>query len=392
MLTEFGLLSVSAREAFKVIYSPFEAFKEIIQNPKYIGPLLIMILAIAANAGDAYALASKTNIEQTIPVASQLDEWTENATIWISSANITLSDDHINGTYYGNKSLQFTAVNSDLIWMQLDLSKSIDLTEYNNVSFRIKEIVQPDIVELKNVSLRLFSHQTEYFYYNITGYFVPFVKTAWNNLTISVGPRSTWQSKSANADWNNITGLKFEFGWSENANLTVRLEGLFFRGLFISALNSLSGYLVNFSLVGFMQFTIRWVLLSGILFFMSKAFRAKTVWRTLLILVGFALITLFLQALINALVYVNLPVLYYRFEFIGGVKGESEVAYNAILQETALVSQIVGYVQIAMYVWTIGLCAIALRTLSESSWTTSVIVAAVGFVVTLLIEGLILGY
>jgi hypothetical protein len=40
---------MSMREVFRILYAPHKAFKEIIQNPKYVGPILVMILFIGAS-------------------------------------------------------------------------------------------------------------------------------------------------------------------------------------------------------------------------------------------------------------------------------------------------------------------------------------------------------
>ena len=76
-LSMYGTL----KNIFKVIYAPQKAFKEISQNPKYIGPILIMILFTVANMGYFYTIVSKTYVEQTLPTAKQLDRWTENSTL-----------------------------------------------------------------------------------------------------------------------------------------------------------------------------------------------------------------------------------------------------------------------------------------------------------------------
>jgi hypothetical protein len=357
-----------------------------------------MILFAAAYTGSAYIVLSKTYNEQTLPTASQRDEWTENrtlwASIWTSNANIMESEDCISGDYYGNKSIEFAVVNDTRIWMQLNYTEPINcsgLEGYKSMSFRIKLIYQ-NTTELNNASLYLYSSPADYFYYNLTKHFVPLNNSIWNNLTIPIGPESECWANSANADWSNITSLRFEFTWTKNANLTVRLDGLFFRGVFKSFMEEATSYVLSVSAMAFMQFIIKWVFLSGILYVLTKAFGAKTVWRPLLILVGFALITMSIQAVINAATFSTLPTLYYPLELIGGVKGESEVAYSKILEETWLISQISRYVQIAVYVWTIALCAIAVRLLSEFTWTKSFLVAAVAYLVSMLAESFILGY
>jgi len=382
---------------FKVIYSPFKAFKEIIQNPKYIGPILAMILLIVANVGSVYAVISRTYVEQTLPTASQLDEWTENCTLWTSGSGVEIrcSDDNIDGSYYGNKSIEFSIEESKQIWMQLNTTEPVNCSSiegYKNMSFRIKLILSTT-TELNNADILLHSSPADYFYYDMTEHFTPLNNNVWNNLTIAVGPESgQWVNSTANADWTNITSFRFELSWSENTNVTVRLDGLFFRGIFRSLAESASIYVLNFSVSAFMQFTIKWVLLSGLLYIVGKALGAKTVWKTLLILVGFALITLFIQALITAATYTTLPTLYYPLELIGGVEGETEIAYDKILEDTWLVSQVTSYVQIGMHIWIIALCAIALRLLAEFSWAKGIIVSSVAYFVTLLVESFIFGF
>jgi hypothetical protein len=376
---------------FKAIYAPHKAFKEIIQNPKYIGPILIMILFIIANVGFVYAAITKTYVEQTLPTASKLDEWTENSTLWTPTPTVNY-DDYINGTYYGNKSMEFSSVNSMQISMQLNDIGPINCSGqdgYKSMSIRMKWISPDD--EPNNVILYLFSiSQSDYFYYDLTENFTSAYNNVWNNLTIPLESEE-WSNSGADARWDNINGLKFEFTWLNNSDMTILIDGLFFRGVFESLAENASSYMLNFSLSAFMQFTIKWVLLSGILYIMSKAFGAKTVWKPLLVLVGFALITLFVQTIINAATYATSPTLYYPLELIGGVRGESDIAYDKILEETWLVSQVTSYVQIAVWVWTIALCAVALRLLVEFSWAKSFLVSTVAYFVGMLVESFILG-
>jgi hypothetical protein len=136
-----------------------------------------------------------------------------------------------------------------------------------------------------------------------------------------------------------------------------------------------------------MQFVIIWVLLSGILYIMARGFGGQVVWKALLILIGFTLVTMFVQALINAVAYLTLPTINYPFELIGGVPGEGQSISEAILGQTWLVSEVSRIMQVAMYVWMIALCSLAVRLLAAFSWTKSVLVGAVAYLVTLLIAG-----
>jgi len=386
---------------FKVIYAPHKAFREIIQNPRYIGPILIMILFTVANAGFGYTLISKTYVEQTLPASEQPGTWTENSALWTNYPGVNSTenyDDYINGTYfgskayYGNKSIEFSAADSTRISMQLDNIGPINCLGsegYKNLSLRIKWI-SPE-VKPENVTIYLFSTASDYFYSNLKQEFANSASNFWNNLTISLKP-STWVLYGSNASWGNINGLKLDFVWLNNSNITLLVDGLFFRGIFKSQMLDVSSFLLSFVPQSFMQFFIQWVLLGGMIYIMTKAFRAKTVWKAMLILAGFALITMFIQALVYAAAFSTLPELYYPLEIIGGVKGEGDIASNKILEATWLVSDIYRYVQIGVFVWTILLCAIATRLSAEFSWTKSFLVSATAYFATITVVGLILGY
>jgi hypothetical protein len=380
---------------FKVIYSPFKAFKEIIQKPKYLGPILIMILFIAANVAFFYTIISKSYVEQTLPTAEQQDIWTQNYTLWTWTAGANAAEDYndyINGSYYGNESIEFSMVNSTQMWMQLNDIGSINCLGsdgYKNLSLRVK-VTSPEATP-ENVTIYLFSAtSSDYFYYDLTENFSSSTYNIWNNLTVPLGPDGWLSNNSAN--WANITGLKLDFTWLDASNITLLVDGLFFRGVFKSFMETTGySYLLNYSLVASMRFVIEWVALSAILYIMTKAFGATIIWRTMLITIGFALIVMFVQTVISAATYATLPNLYYPLEFISGVNGEGEIAYNKILEETWLVSQINTYVQIGVYVWTIALCAVATRLLTEFSWIKSFLIATVAYFGTLIVEGLILG-
>jgi hypothetical protein len=382
---------------FEVIYAPRKAFKEITQNPGYLGPILIMILFIAANTGFSYILASKSYYEQTLPsgVAPKYDEWTQSKGRWTSNASISESNDSLSGGYYGNKSIEFDMTNGKEIYMQINFNQSVDCygsDGYKNMSFRVK-MIYPNTTTLESASMYLFSNETDYFKYNFTGYYsFPSNSTLWNNLTIPVGPASGWTNSSANADWSHIISLKYDFVWSENANLTIRLTGLFFRGVFKSGIEeaSISSNLLNSSSTAVMEFVITWILLGGLIFLICKGLGAKGPWKPMLILVGFVLITLFVEMMIYILLGANLPNLKYPLEYLGGSYSPGyQSALNKIAQNTALAFQIESFVDIGVTFWIIGLCTLAIRQLNEFSWSKSLLVAVVAYFIIAIVENII---
>jgi hypothetical protein len=366
---------------FKVIYSPFKAFKEIIKNPKYIGPILIMILFIVANVGFSYVLLSKTYFDQTMPPASELDKWTEDTTLWNSNATIILNtSDYINGSYYGNKSIEFSLVSGSQIWMQLNITNSLNCSDpegYKTLSFRLK-LIEP-LTKPTNASLYLLSTQLQdNFYNNLTDKLNE--TSIWNNITISLG--SGWTPSNTNADWGNITGLKLEFTWPSGSNITLLIDGLFFHGVYKSRIESAGGLLISSPINAFMEFTIQWVILGGLLYIIPKMFRVKTVWKTLLITAGFALITIFIQIIVFTAVLFTWSELRYPLEYLGGVPGEWQTAY---IQVVGPVPNILLYIERIIYIWTIALCATALRLMFAFSWVKSFFVSALSYLFSLLI-------
>jgi hypothetical protein len=97
------------------------------------------------------------------------------------------------------------------------------------------------------------------------------------------------------------------------------------------------------------------------------------------------------QAIVNAAAYATVSTVNYPFQLIVGAEGETDAPYNAILDQTATVSYIGRFTQIAVYIWTIALCSLAVRLHAGFSWTKSILVGVVAYLVTILVIGFILG-
>jgi hypothetical protein len=376
-----------AHGIFKVIYSPLKAFEEIIQNPKYTGPILIMILFVFANTGFGYVFLSKSYIDQTMPPLSGLDEWTENCTLWLSSVGVPkCSGDHVSSVCYGNRSMDFTVVNDSQMWMRLNIPDSVScsgLDGFRALSVRVKRIITGEVEP--NVTISLFSASSDYFFLDLTENFTGLDDNYWNNLTIPLGSESErWKSVGANVSWDNVNGLELFFAWPSVSNMTVLVDGLFFHGVFKPAIEVLSGYLFDYPVTAFMQFMVRWVILGGLLFIFSKAFGVNATWKVLLMVAGFTFITVFIQAVIRTGAFAVSPDIYYPLEaLIGGEEGEAALVRS--LEPNQFLFQFVYYVEIAVGIWTSALCVVAVYLLSEFSWTKSLLVAALSCIVYFLI-------
>ena len=376
----------------EVIYAPHKAFKKIAEKPSYVGPAIIILILVLANIGFAYVAMSKTSLEITAPNGLNQDEWTQNSTLWASSerALVSESNDSVTGTYYGNASIAFAMTNSTQIWMWLNNIGPVNCSSqggFNQISFRLKQLSPQD--EPQNASIYLFSADTSnYFYYDLTQYVSNSTVNTWNNLTLPLV--SGWSANGTNADWSRITGLKLEFNWASNSNTTMLVDGLFFHGIFHSWLDQAGiGYMLSYTSTSVMQFVITWVAFSGLLFLVGRTLGGKMVWKLILVAVGFILITLVVQALINVASYETLPQLNYPFSVIGGVLGEGKAAYDLILEQTAQVRMITSVAQIAIWVWTIALGALVLRFTAELAWVKSILASVVAYIVTIIISSLL---
>lgn len=379
----------------EVIYAPRKAFKKMAESPSYVGPILIIVILVIANMGFAYVAMSKTSVEATVPNGQLQDEWTQNSTLWASNALISESNDSIVGTYYGNASISFSMSNTPQVWMQLSNIGPVNCSSpggYDQLSFRLKQINQSNPQEKpQNASIYLFSTTaSDYFYYDFTQDYSNSTINSWYNLTLPL--TSEWSPSNANADWSNITGFKLVFDWASNSTVTMLVDGLFFHGVFHSWLDSAGiGYMLSFSFQSLFQFVITWVLLSALLFLLGRALGGKVVWRLILIAVGFILITIVVQAVVNIVSYAALFQAKYPFVVIGGVAGEGTAEYNSVLDQTALVRSIGTITQLIIYAWTILLGAMILRFTAEMTWFKSIIASVVAYLITILVSSFLFG-
>ena len=347
-------------------------FKEIIQKPGYLGPFILLVIFVLAQVGGAYVVASRSYLEtttpQTAPLNAQGDLWTEAAALWHTNEGVTVRNntvDYINSTY-STTSIEFTASDASNVWMELNFDGPVNcgVDGYQNVSFRVKLLTPDDHPE--NVSLYLDSLRGSNFYYDLTSEFSNSVVDVWNNLTLPIGAGSEDWVSNGDATWENITGLKLDFKWSDTANIDLRIDWLFFKGNYeiLYEFYGLS-YLANSALNAFAPFLFEWLLLTGLMYLMIKGLKGNVVWKPLMVAVGFALVVIVIQVAILAVVYTTLPNVYYPIEVLVGVPGEFEAAYQIILDEITSVNMVGTIVQIAVWAWIIALGTFVTRAITR---------------------------
>jgi len=359
---------------FRVIYSPFKAFKEIIQNPKYIGPILIMILFVLASIGSEYARASKLYVQQTLPNTLDPynpDPWTENCTMWISNAEITCNSDDC---LLGHKSIQFSITNNDTIWMELKNIGQINCLStdgYKNLSFCIKW-TNPTADPPQNASLYLFSMgTTDYFYYDLAELINQTKNDEWNNFTIPLGlDAEQWVNSSAQTAWNNITGLKLDMVWAQptGSNLTVLVDKVYFQSGNFEPLVSSMGTMIAFSAFNAVTtFCIYWMLCGMAVFIVGKMFKIKAEFKVFLIIVGYALIAMVVMQVLFNILYLLISPLYITVDAIS----PTSVLQTIILFTSSMV--------LLLPVWSIIISSIGVHTASDLPLSKSAVIAIIGF-------------
>ena len=78
------------KDLLRVLYEPHKVFKDIIKNPSYLGPIILLIIFVLSQIGSSYVVASRSFVEQTLPIGDLDDEWTANALTWTSTPGVKL--------------------------------------------------------------------------------------------------------------------------------------------------------------------------------------------------------------------------------------------------------------------------------------------------------------
>ena len=385
-----------ASDILKVFYAPHKAFKKIIENPKYWGVIAIFVLFIALQTGFAYVQSEKINYEQTFPSASdQMGAWTANSTLWQvapSSALISANyADTLNNTFYGNNSLQFTALNSDTISMAISGFDSVRCgpDSYQNLSMRIK-IASPTAAPT-HVTLTLYSlSDSNYFQYDLTSSFSS-TANVWNNITVPVGSGAAGWQTNGDATWANITAIKIDYTFPASSDITIRMQGFFFRGFYQTYMQINSTmFIISILQQVIFQFISEWLLFTGLMYLIIKGLKGTIVWKPLFIAVGFALSVLLVQALINLAAAATLPEIFSPIEYQTVLTGEAEVINAALLAQTAAYTTISAIGTLLVYSWTAILGAFIVRTLQpEFSWSKCILTSVAAVIVAIILIGLL---
>ncbi len=344
------------------------------------------MLVISSMVAVEYVAASKFFLETRTPAD---DDWTESLTnqlLWTSNDSPSLDEtDYKVGNTLGNHSVKSSVSNDTNIWMKITDIGPLDCSEdtaYKDLFFWINWAHDDGTPPSSAATLRLFSgSESRYFELDLTNLISP-SSGEWNNATVPVGPESQgWNAMDS--DWRNITGLEFKLAWLNSTNLTMKIDGLYFRK-YVSPIQTgaFGGAILPISMSAAVAFSMNWILWAGILLMIGKVFREELgPWTTFFVIIGHVFSVTIVYALAGAAVLSTLPALNLPLE-VDNINAfihemwSPYTAYQAWLNFLPFVPE----------VWTAVLCAIAIRLLRGITWGRAASISAVAFIVRFILR------
>ena len=375
-------LKLVVREVFEVLYSPVNAFRKIIEKPDFKGVLLVLVLVISSMIISQYIVASKLLLENRAP---ENDDWTESLTNqhnWVSNGALSIDEtDYRMGNTDGNGSITSSVLDETSIRLKITDIGPLNISEetgYTELFFWIKwtheEGLSPSLGTLK-----LFSGSDSYFESDISGLLKS--NGEWTNTTLNVGPDQGWTSNNS-PDWQSITGIEFRLDWSSSANLTMKIDGLFFRKFSSPIITGQFSILLPSLLIQVvMNFAMNWILWAGILILVAKLFQEDLGrWNVFFVIIGYSFIATVVYTLVSVVPLSTLPLL--------NVPLDAD-AFNALLDASwrpLLAYQLWLYIPVIGEVWIAALGAVVVRLMKETAWSKAATIAAVAFAIRFLLR------
>jgi hypothetical protein len=371
------------REVLEILYSPVKAFRKIIEKPDLKGVLLVLLLAIASTVVFQFVYNSKQLYENRAP---EDDGWTEaltNSHSWVSNG-LTLLDgaDYQMGNSDGNHSVASSVVNETSIWLKVTDFDSVNCSGekgYNELFFWIKWVNEAETVPSSG-TLRLFSSSEDsYFESTITEFSSS--SGEWTNATLKVGSDQAWSSNNS-PDWQNITEMEFRLVWLDAANLTMKVDGLFFRN-YVSPIEALGFSVAMLSLFVSVVFSVamNWILWAGIVVIVAKLFGEELgKWNVFFVIIGHAFMVIAVCNLVSALAFSSLPVVSLPLDDNLQMAIFNEVWLPNLAYQVGTLILWVGEV------WIAALSAVVIRLMKNTTWGRAATIAAVAFAVRFLLR------
>lgn len=360
-----------------------KAFEEILEKPNVKGPILILLITLPIALSGQYVSGAKFFIEAPTP---ENDLWTEaplnSASFsWNSNGNITFDgEDHVSGKYSVSSSL----TDSYLVWAHLTEIGSFNCSreEYSRFSFRVKWVNQENATPDALLQLFSLNNESTRFERDITNDIAN--KTGiWGNITVNLAADDWIEVPESLPSWENVTGIGFQLKWAKPANVTLKVDDLFFGKYTPIASSTTFDLQLVYSLTrSGISFLLEWLILSGIVFLTLKSFFAwNGLWKNLLSTVGYVYSASIIQLVALALLFLLLPPIFLPHNI-------TYVEYLDIYQRSWGIP--ISILSLLFYIWTTILCAIALKKMQNLSWTQALLTGFGAVVMSLLLSSFLL--
>jgi hypothetical protein len=396
-------------DVFKVIYSPVKAFREVLENPRYFGPVIIIVISLFLTIGTQYVSVSKHYVETITPTSRVY--WT-NATppspsLWTlnaAPADLTAVPNNSSALLAGNYSVRALVSNKTEIWLKITTNGTINCSGssgFKTLYYKLMytcTLPQP----ISNATLRLYSFKNEsnYFKFNLNSTRYLNSSGSWIDANVTLGEKAlNWTVGSGSPSWSNITGIEFRLEFPNNGTMSLLLNDLYFGGRYEALLNvfGFSYWLSSTVMSSVFDILLRWLIFAGLLWLTVRVFQPQgSSFRTLLIVVGYAFAIMFVYVTIDMLSISQLPLLYFPNKVIFPLTGReiqnASIAtnniYNAYWTPTIAYDAFIGAWYVS-HVWTIGLFAIAMRTLQNISWKKALLISIIAYTIALFVRSII---
>jgi hypothetical protein len=274
------------------------------------------------------------------------------------------------------------------------------------------KMVAPKVAP-QSAALTLYSlNDSNYYTYDLTSSLSNTTAIGlWQNLTIPVGSASSGWTSGGAPTWGNVTAIKLDFNYSANSNVTIRIGALFFRGQYQTPIEyNTTGLLLQFLQVFSLQFIFSWFLLTGLIYLFFKGLKTNVAWKPLFVALAFAMFVMVIRALVNLVVALALPAVYYSFdlslgvrfdafgsvfyppEAVGTLSAQSQAIFSSADSLTAAFRFVTSGIFYVAYVWLGALCTIIIGTLKpEFSMVKRIVISGVSIAVTILLLLLLVG-
>lgn len=367
---------------FKVLFSPMKTFEEIVKKPNIKGPILILLIMLPITLGGQYISGTKFFLEIPTP---ENDLWTEKQTnqpsfLWEPDDTIAFDN---NDFIIGNYSVSASLINSSLIWMRLT---NIEYSSYfkendSRLFFSIKWVNEENVPPTNaTLQLFLFSNVSERFELDIKSD-VANSSNVWANVSANFNSEN-WTHNNSTIQ-ANITGIGFQLRWADSANLTLKIDDLFF-GTYtsLSSSNTFAPQLAYLLMQNSIQFLLEWIILSGVVFLLLKSLSDWTgPWKNLLSTVGYSYSPSIIYSGVLVLLFLFLPPVFFPYN----------ISYSESLNIYQLSWGIpISVVGLVYYGWLTILCGISLKKLHELSWSKAFLISFGAIVMSLLLSAFIL--